>query len=422
MTTTTQHGCPHLAGVTAPIHTLGPDFVQDPYPAMDALRAEGPVHLVRMPGGAERWIITRYDDVVAALADPRLSNELARGVTQNLPPKPLPPRVQVTLRTTQILGRAMANLDPPDHDRLRKLVVRAFSAKRVESLRPRIQEYVDALFDALAGKNEFDLVEAVADRLPISVICELLGVPADHANLFRSAASVVGGFIADDEAAMRTVAALDEFDAYVRGLISDRRAVPEPDLISALVCADADGQPLTDDELVSMIGIILFGGYEPSAQLIGNTLLAVLQHPEQLAALRADPSLVTAAVEETLRHDGPVTPGVTRYALDDVEIGGAVIPKGSYVIVGTAAANRDPSHWEDPDTFDIARTPSSRALGFGHGLHYCIGARLAVLEVEIVLATALRRFPRLRLAVPADQLVRRQGSVRGVRELPLRVD
>ncbi|MGW2253245.1 cytochrome P450 family protein [Kitasatospora sp. NPDC001660] len=422
MTSTTQGGCPYLAGTPGAVHVLGPDFVQDPFPVLGELRSEGPVHLVRLPGGAERWLITRYDDVIAALADPRLSNELGRGVQQNLPPEPLPPRAQVTLRTTQILGRAMANLDPPEHDRLRKLVVRAFSAKRVEDLRHRIQQSTNALFDAVAGTAEFDLVEAVADRLPISVICELLGVPADRADLFRTAASVVGGFVADDEAALRIVAALDEFDDYVRGLIAARRAAPAPDLISALVSAEADDRPLTDDELVSMVGLILFGGYEPSAQLIGNTLLAVLQHPAQLAALRADPSLVPAAVEETLRYDGPVTPGLSRYALEDVEIGGTTIPKGSYVIVGTASANRDPDHWTDADTFDITRPATARSLGFGHGLHYCVGARLAVLEVETVLTTALRRYPRLRLAVDAEELVHRQGSVRGVRELPLRVD
>ncbi|WP_251018661.1 cytochrome P450 [Streptomyces sp. ISL-11] len=422
MTSAEQRGCPHPAGAAGPVHALAPDFAQDPFPILDKLRTEGPVHLVRMPSGAERWLITRYDDVLAALADPRLSNELARGLQQALPPEPLPPRWQVTLRTSRLLGRAMANLDPPDHDRLRKLVVRAFSAKRVEGLRHRIQRGTDELFDAVAGRPRFDLVEAVANRLPVTVICELLGVPDADADLFRTAASVLGGFQADDEAALRTVAALDAFDAYVRDLVTERRAAPGPDLLSELVTAPADGHPLTDDELVSMAGLLLFGGYEPSAQLIGNALLALLEHPRQLAALRADPSLLPDAVEEAIRYDGPVNPGLSRYALEDVEIGGTTIPKGSYVIVGVAAANRDPGHWTAPDRFDITRHATARQLGFGHGLHYCVGARLAALEVETVLATALRRFPTLRLAVPAGQLRRREGSVRGLRELPLRVD
>ncbi|MFF8619059.1 cytochrome P450 [Streptomyces sp. NPDC015350] len=373
-----------------------------------------------MPSGAERWLITRYDDVVAALADPRLSNELARGLQQSLPPEPLPPRWQVTLRTSRPLGRAMANLGPPDHDRLRKLVVRAFGASRVDGLRPRIERGADELFDAVEGLPRFDLVEAVANRLPVTVICELLGVPDSDADLFRTAASVLGGFQADDEAALRTVAALDAFDAYVRALVAERRATPGPDLLSELITTPADGSPLTDDELVSMAGLLLFGGYEPSAQLIGNTLLALLQHPDQLDALRADPSLLPRAVEEAIRYDGPVTPGLSRYALDDVEIGGTTIPKGSYVIVGVAAANRDPDHWADPGRFDLTRPDATRRLGFG--LHYCVGARLAALEVEIVLATALRSFPRLRLAVPAERLRRRAGSVRGLVELPLRMD
>ncbi|MFJ5677500.1 cytochrome P450 [Streptomyces sp. NPDC093097] len=411
--------CPHHQVDT---RALTADFTQDPYPTLDALRAEGPVHHVRLPSGAERWLITRYDDVVAALADPRLSNELARGLQQALPPEPLPPRWQVTLRTSRLLGRAMANLDPPDHDRLRKLVVRAFSAKRVESLRPRIQQATDALFDAVADRPEFDLITAVANRLPITMICELLGVPDSDAELFRTAASVLGGFQADDEAALRTVAALDAFDAYVRKLIATRRTAPGTDLLSELVTATADGTALTDDELVSMAGLLLFGGYEPSAQLIGNALLALLQHPDQLAALRADPALLPGAVEEAIRYDGPVNPGLSRYALEDVEIGGTTIPKGSYVIVGVAAANRDPAHWPAPDRFDVTRGASTRHLGFGHGLHYCVGARLAALEVETVLATALRRFPRLRLGIPADRLRHRDGSVRGVHELPLRVD
>ncbi|MER5501973.1 MULTISPECIES: cytochrome P450 [unclassified Streptomyces] len=422
MTPPEQHGCPHLAGTADPVHALDADFAQNPFPVLDELRAEGPVHLVRMPSGAERWLITRYDDVVAALADPRLSNELARGLQQSLPPEPLPPRWQVTLRTSRLLGRAMANLDPPDHDRLRKLVVRAFGARRVDGLRPRIERGADELFDAVEGLPRFDLVEAVANRLPVTVICELLGVPDSDADLFRTAASVLGGFQADDEAALRTVAALDAFDAYVRALVAERRATPGPDLLSELITTPADGSPLSDDELVSMAGLLLFGGYEPSAQLIGNTLLALLQHPDQLDALRADPSLLPRAVEEAIRYDGPVTPGLSRYALDDVEIGGTTIPKGSYVIVGVAAANRDPDHWADPDRFDLTRPDTTRQLGFGHGLHYCVGARLAALEVEIVLATALRRFPRLRLAVPAEQLRRRAGSVRGLVELPLRTD
>ncbi|WP_381559754.1 cytochrome P450 [Streptomyces eurythermus] len=422
MTSLARHCCPHLAGVPDNDHVLGPDFVQDPFPVLDRLRTEGPVHLVTLPNGAERWLVTRHDDVIQALEDLRLSNELGRGLQQSLPPEPLPPRAQVSLRTTQLLGRAMANLDPPDHDRLRKLIVRGFSAKRVEGLRDRIRQSTDELFDAIGDAPEFDLVEAVANRLPIAVICELLGVPATDTGLFRTAASVVGGHIPDDETALRVVAALDEFDAYVRELIDARRVTPRADLISALVTAETDGERLTEDELVSMVGIVLFGGYEPSAQLIGNALVALLRHPDQLAAVRADFGLIPAVIEETMRYDGPVTPGLSRYALEDVEIGGTTIPKGSYVIVGTASANRDPERWPDPATFDIGRSFTARSLGFGHGLHYCVGARLASLEVETVIATALRRYPRLRLAVPAEELERRPGSVRGLRAIPLRVD
>lgn len=178
---------------------------------------------------------------------------------------------------------------------------------------------------------------------------------------------------------------------------------------------------MTDDELVSMVSLLLFGGYETSAQLIGNAVLTVLQHPEQFAALRADPALLPAAVDEVLRFEGPVNPGLNRYALEDVEIGGVTIPKGSYVILGVAGANRDPGHWADPDRFDIARdTGTARQLGFGYGLHYCIGARLAQIEVEIALGTVLRRYPALRLAVAPEDITWRAGSVRGVCELLLR--
>ncbi|GAA0471341.1 cytochrome P450 [Streptomyces sp. NPDC046215] len=415
-------GCPYLAGAADTVHQLDADFVQNPYPHLERLREAGPVHRVQLPNGTERWLITRYDEVMAALADPRLSNELGRGLQKVLPPEPLPPRWQVALRTSSLLGRAMANLDPPDHDRLRKLVVRAFSAKRIESMRPRIQEITDELFDALDGQDEFDLVQAVSNQLPITVICELLGVPSSDADLFRTAASVLGGLLPDDEAARRTIEALDAFDAYVRTLVAARRAEPGPDLFSELTTVTTGGQGLTDDELVSMAGLLLFGGYETSAQLISSVVLSLLRHPGQLAAVRRDPGLLPGAVDEVLRHEGPVNPGLNRYALEDVEIGGVTIPEGSYVILGVAAANRDPRHWADPDRFDITRTASARQLGFGYGLHYCIGARLAQLEVEITLATALRRYPGLRLAVPADELRWRAGSVRGVSELPLRVD
>ncbi|MFI9271989.1 cytochrome P450 [Kitasatospora sp. NPDC052896] len=414
--------CPYPAGAAETVHQLDADFTQNPFPELERLLEAGPVHRVRLPNGVERWLITRYDEVMAALADPRLSNELGRGLQQVLPPEPLPPRWQVTLRTSKLLGRAMANLDPPDHDRLRKLVVRAFSAKRIEGMRPRIQEITDELFDALDGRAEFDLVEAVSNQLPITVICELLGVSAADADLFRTAASVLGGMQADDEAARRTIEALDAFDTYVRGLVVARRAAPGPDLFSELTKVSADGQSLTDDELVSMAGLLLFGGYETSAQLISSAVLSLLREPEQLALVRADPALLPDVVDEVMRHEGPVNPGLNRYALEDIEIGGVTIPQGSYVVLGVATANRDPRHWPDPDRFDVTRAATAKQLGFGYGLHYCIGARLAQLEVEITLGTALRRYPKLRLAVPADQLSWRAGSVRGVRELPLRVD
>ncbi|AZQ75223.1 cytochrome P450 [Streptomyces luteoverticillatus] len=422
MSDTDRASCPHLAGAAPTVHELDADFTRDPFPELARLREAGPVHRVKLPNGTERWLITRYDEVMAALADPRLSNELARGLAKVLPPEPLPPSWQVALRTSALLGRAMANLDPPDHDRLRKLVVRAFSAKRIEGMRSRIQEITDELFDALAGQSEFDLVEAVSNQLPITVICELLGVPSSDADLFRTAARVLGGFVPDDEAARRTIEALDAFDAYVRSLVTARRAEPGPDLFSELAKVPEDGQGLTDDELVSMAGLLLFGGYETSAQLISSAVLSLLRHPDQLAAVRADSSLLAGAVDEVLRFEGPVNPGLNRYALEDVEIGGVTIPQGSYVVLGVAAANRDPRHWPEPDRFDVTRTATAKQLGFGYGLHYCIGARLAQLEVEITLATALHRYPKLRLAVPADELHWRAGSVRGVSELPLRVD
>ncbi|MFI0421330.1 cytochrome P450 [Spongiactinospora sp. 9N601] len=403
------------------VTTFPSDFNRDPFPLLRDLRESGPVVQVSLPDGLgiTRWLITRYDDAVAALGDPRLSNGIDAPLRDIDDPASLPPRVQVLLRTSELLGRAMANMDPPGHTRLRKLAVPAFNARRMEGLRPRVRQITGELLGTVAGRPEFDLVETLAMPLPVRVVCELLGVPARDGQVFRDASKVLAGYLPDDETALASIRDLDAFEKHIRALIAERRARPADDLLSDLIQARADGRRLTDEELVAMAGLLIFAGHETTVQMICNAMIALLGDPDQLAAVRADHGLLPAVVEETLRFDGPANPGLMRYATEDVEIGGVLIPRGACVIVATAAANRDPRVFRDPDRFDITRAFPAPHLAFGHGIHYCLGARMAKIEGEIAIGALLDRYPGLRLGCAVEELRWRPGLLRATVELPL---
>jgi cytochrome P450 len=372
------------------------------------LTAAGPVHRVPLPGGAEGWLVTGYDAARAALADPAL----VKGGPGHGPfADRLPADVSAAM------DHHLLALDPPDHTRLRRLVGAAFTRRRCERLAPRVQEITDGLVAGFAHRDEVDLVAEFAYPLPITVICELLGVPDPDRAAFRAwTGPLVTGTLAGFEAYSRAAV---ELVAYLRELLAHKRAHPADDLLSALLAVRDGGDALTEDELTSMVFLLLVAGHETTVNLIGNGVLALLTHPDQLALLRAEPERVPAAVEELLRFDGPLQSAIPLVSARPTEIGGTAVPAGELVVVSLLAANRDPARRPDADRLDLAR-PEAPHLAFGHGAHYCLGAPLARVEGRIALGTLVDRFPDMRLAAPADQLSRAPGLLmNGLNELPV---
>jgi cytochrome P450 len=312
----------------------------------------------------------------------------------------------------------MLNSDPPDHTRLRRLVATAFTMRRVELLRPRVAEITEDLLAGLAGQDEVDLVDAFAFPLPVTVICELLGVPHADRDAFRAWSTTL---VSAGEAETLAVAGRD-MAAYLRQLIAAKRAAPADDMVSALVQAhEDDGDRLTEAELVAMAFLLLVAGHETTVNLIANGVLALLRHPDQLAALRGDPALLSGAVEEFLRYDGPISHATLRYTVEPVELSGVTIPAGEFVVVSLSSANRDGDRFPDADRLDITRAAGGH-LAFGHGIHFCLGAPLARLEGQIAIGRLLDRFPGLSLAVDPDQLRWRNSTLlRGLESLPVRL-
>ncbi|MGW5779400.1 cytochrome P450 family protein [Streptomyces sp. NPDC003863] len=382
----------------------GADFTANPYPYYAKLREAGPVHEVRMPDGFQFWLIVGHDEARAALADQRLAKS--------------PSVIGVRPPEEDVIGVHLLSADAPDHTRLRRLVTAEFTGRRVESLRPRIERLAHELADAMEPAGRADLVDAYAFPLPITVICELLGVPAEDRDTFRGWSNE----LVTPTGERGILDALEGFGGYLDGLIEDKRAAgPADDLLSGLVAARAeDGDRLSGPELRAMAYLLLIAGHETTVNLISNTVRNLLTHPEQLAALRADPDLLDGAIEESLRYDGPVETATFRVTREPVTIGDTVIPAGQSVIVGIGASDRDPARFPEPDRFDIRRDTRGH-LAFGHGIHYCLGAPLARLEGRIALRTLLDRFPLLELDQEPASLDWLPGMLmRGTRRLPVR--
>ncbi|WP_431954383.1 cytochrome P450 family protein [Actinacidiphila sp. bgisy167] len=310
------------------------------------------------------------------------------------------------------------HLNPPDHLRIRRLVSQAFTPRRVADLREPVRRTAAELLDAVAPEGRADLIAAYAAPLPIRVICDLLGVVPDDRHDFRGwTDALVAPDPARPSAAKEATAAML---AYFGQLIEHKRARPGDDLLSAMIAARDDGDRLSEDELMSLTFLVLFAGYENTVHLIGNAVLALLTHPGQLAALRAEPDRTAAAVEELTRWDGPAPLAIRRFPLEDVRLGGVTIPAGETVLLSLAAANRDPARFPEPDRLDLDRSDTGH-LGLGHGIHYCLGAPLARLETEVALRELLPRFPRLALdADPAELRWRPSMRSRGLLALPVR--
>ncbi|MCX5238738.1 cytochrome P450 [Streptomyces prunicolor] len=384
---------------------FGEEFRRDPYPVYAMLRERGPVHRVRMPAsdqGHETWLIVGYEEARSALTDPRLAKDGNR--------------IGVTFLDEELIGKHLLSTDPPQHTRLRGLISRSFTARRVEELRPRVQQITDDLLDAMLPAGRADLVESFSYPLPITVICELLGVPEMDRTEFR-------------ELSMEAVAptgADSGYDAivrlaqYLRDLIEDKRCAGHSgDLLSDLIRTTAeDGDRLSPQELRGMAFILLIAGHETTVNLLTSGVHALLTHPDQLAALRADMTLLDGAIEEMLRYEGPVENATFRFAAEPLDVAGTFIEKGESVRVCLNAADHDAGRFPAPDRFDIRRDTRGH-LAFGHGIHYCLGAPLARLEARTAIRTLLERAPALTLAGPPGDWL--PGMLmRGMRALPVR--
>jgi pimeloyl-[acyl-carrier protein] synthase len=388
---------------------MAPEFVADPYPTYHRLRAEDPVH--QSPLGF--WVLTRYEDVVSVLRDPRLIKEPIAAFVAARFGLAAPPTG---------MGLSMLDRDPPDHTRLRGLVSKAFTPRVIERLRPHIQHIVDGLLDRVEADHGMDLIEQFAYPLPVIVICEMLGVPvADHERFKGWGLDIARGLDAimlppDSPVAQRSVTARHALADYFRELIAERRADPRDDLLSGLIAAEEAGDKLNEDELLATCILLLVAGHETTVNLIGNGSLALLRHPDQRRRLQDDPGLIVTAVEELLRFDGPVQ-RTARIPSEDVTIGGKIIGKGEMVMPFIGAADRDPAQFLDPDRLDIGRA-DNRHIAFGWGVHFCIGAPLARVEGQIALNTLLRRRPKLALATDRPEY-RQSLTLRGLAALPV---
>jgi cytochrome P450 len=389
----------------------------DPYPLFAELSRLGAVHKATLVDGHDVYLVVRHAEARAALADARLSKDihaaLASGddvVAEGLP--------------GPAFARHMLVVDPPDHTRLRRLVASAFSVRRIEALQPRIQAIVDDLLDRIADRGAdtvVDLVSSFAFPLPFTVICELLGVPEEERDALARGLMVLLAPTPTPEAYARAEAASDAVVAQLEGLVDSKEREPDDALVSALIVARDGDERLDHRELMSTIFQLIVAGHDTTASLIGNSVVALLCHPDQLGEVRADPAKLPMAIEELMRFDAPVPHATFRFAREAVDLGGVTIPAGAQVLINLAAANRDEQFCPSPDVLDFDRA-EVRHLGFGHGIHFCLGAPLARMEGNIALATLIRRFPELRLAVPAEQLQWGHGDgvvLRGLSELPV---
>ena len=371
------------------------------------MRQADPVHETVGPLTGNRiWLVTRYADCEYVIRHPGIGKEPAKA---GLPPE--------AVGSHELLSRSMISVDPPDHTRLRRLVNKAFTPRVVAALAPRIGELVDEMLDAADRDGHLEVIADLAFPLPVTVIAELLGVPAADRDRFRAWSRAVLSPAADPTAAQEAGLA---FAGDIDDLAAQRRAEPQEDLLSRLLAAEDEGDKLDRAELLGMVLLLLIAGHETTVNLIGNGVLALLDHPSAWRELVDDPALAPAVVEEVLRYDGPVEVAPLRFAYEDVTVGDVTIPRGGLVAPVLLAANRDPERFEDPDTFDIHR--EAHHLAFGHGIHFCLGAPLARLEGAIVFEQLARRFPSTTLECDRSELRWLEGLLmRGVTALPVTV-
>ena len=400
--------------VTVQYNPFVPETHANPYPELRNLREHDPVHKNEL---MDIWVLTRYDDVVSVLRDKRFSADRRKATNRF---------AQAAMQAAQEEGSPLARAntmlgaDPPEHTRLRGLVSKAFTPRVVESLRPRIQQIVDELLDKVQDTGTLDIIRDLGYPLPVIVIAEMLGVPAEDRDDFKrwsdDIVATFGGPVTPPEVLERAQKSTQEMSDYFGAVIEERRREPREDLLSGLIAAEERGEVLSEEELLATCILLLAAGNETTTNLIGNGTLALLRNPDQLDKLRRRPELVESAVEEFLRYDGPVQ-ATARVATERTEFGGKTIEPGELTMVILAAANRDPAQFPEPDTLDIERSPNEH-VAFGEGLHFCLGAPLARAEGQIAFRSLLERMPELRLATEEPEW---GGNfiLRGLKSLPV---
>jgi len=398
------------------IDMQAPAFRADPYPFYARMRRETPVFKTHIPGfGRDAFVVTRYDDIVAALKNPALSSDMMRVRTVGGMSRWVP-------RAFRILAKTMVTMDDPDHARLRNLVHKGFTPSMVDRMAGRVQEIADELLAKLEGKHTVDLLHDFALPLPMIVISEMLGVPENQRAKFRR--FMLHLLDGPPPSLWRLISGMRNnirMIRYLDGLINLRRKEPDNGLITALVAAEQSGDRLTQDELVGMVFLLLLAGHETTVNLLGNGVLALMDDRAQLDKLRAHPNLIKTAIEELLRYTNPVQHSIIRTAVADLEVDGTKIAAGDRVVLMLAAGNRDDSIFPNAESLDVAREPN-RHLGFGLGIHFCLGAPLARMEGSIALNALLRKYPDISLAIPRDKVKWRPNSLlRGLAELPVRL-
>lgn len=392
-------------------------FHANPFPFYAYLRAEAPVFKVQLPYPLKRpaWIVSRYDDVMTVLKDERFSKDKFKVMTPEQRAKQ-----PYTPAAFKALERTLLDLDAPDHTRLRGLVHKAFTPKLVEQMRTRVDRISNELLDAMESKGEIDLIADYALPIPLTIIAEILGIPKEDVRKFGGWTKKVISIKTPITALMATPTLLIMM-RYLRKLFQQRRVDPQDDLITALVQAEEAGDQLSEDEMLTMVFVLVIAGHETTVNLIGTGMLELVRHHNQFERLRDNPQFIKPAVEELLRFVTPVETATERYVLEDVTIAATTIPRGDLVFAAVASANRDEQVFANPDSLDITRDPN-RHLSFGQGAHYCVGAPLARLEGSIAINNLVQRFPNLRLAIPEERLAwRKIITLRGLERLPVKV-
>jgi cytochrome P450 len=399
---------------TQPLNIVSAEFKADPFPLLARLRASDPVYRTTLPDKTPVWLLTRYDDVTALLRDERFTKNRRSALTkEQLRKLPWTPPM------FRPLERNMLDLDPPDHTRLRSLVHKAFTPSLVEQMRLRTQTLADELLDRVVWTGEMDLITDFALPLPMTIITEILGVPAkDYDKFHRWSEAVVS--LTSPKPSLRVIPSVWKFIRYLRQFFKLRRREPQDDLVSALIKAEEAGDKLNEDELLAMVFLLLIAGHETTVNLIGNGTLALLENPNQMRELQSEPSLVKPAVEELLRYTSPVLMTTERYARENAMIHGVTIPRGDMTLGVIGSANRDETVFDKPNELQITREPN-RHLSFGQGIHFCLGAPLARMEAQIAFTALLGRLPDLRLKNPPHSLRWRPSIfLRGLASLPVK--